>query len=117
MLRVICKDGRVLNFSYEPQELRDFILCQISQHQVTGVQQLAKVMGWQVLVATWCSSSPSASPRCWPPPASSAVEPWNPLVPPRVVCWQTVKVVRILPPVTGPRSRRQVRGCPALATV
>ena len=35
MLRVICKDGRVLNFSYEPQELRDFILCQISQHQVT----------------------------------------------------------------------------------
>ena len=36
MLRVICKDGRVLNFSYEPQELRDFILCQISQHQVTS---------------------------------------------------------------------------------
>ena len=34
MLRVICKDGRVLVFSYEPQELRDFILCQISQHQV-----------------------------------------------------------------------------------
>ena len=33
-LRVVCKDGRVLNFSHEPQELRDFILCQISQHQV-----------------------------------------------------------------------------------
>ncbi len=49
MLRVICKDGRVLNFSYEPQELRDFILCQISQHQINGVQALAKVMGWQVL--------------------------------------------------------------------
>merc|ERR1712096_317898 len=42
MLRVICKDGRVLNFSYEPQELRDFILCQISQHQVTGVQALGR---------------------------------------------------------------------------
>jgi len=52
MLRVICKDGRVLNFSYEPQELRDFILCQISQHQVTGVQALARVMGWQVLASS-----------------------------------------------------------------
>jgi len=52
MLRVICKDGRVLNFSYEPQELRDFMLCQISQHQVTGVQALARVMGWQVLASS-----------------------------------------------------------------
>lgn len=49
MQRVICKDGRVLNFSYEPQELRDFILCQLAQHQISGVQNLAKVMGWQVL--------------------------------------------------------------------
>ncbi len=32
--RVVCKDGRVLHFSHEPQELRDFILCQLSQHQV-----------------------------------------------------------------------------------
>jgi mediator of RNA polymerase II transcription subunit 17 len=36
-LRVVCKDGRVLHFSHEPQELRDFILCQIAQHQVTGL--------------------------------------------------------------------------------
>ena len=36
MQRVICKDGRVLNFSYEPQELRDFILCQLAQHQISG---------------------------------------------------------------------------------
>jgi len=49
MQRVICKDGRVLNFSYEPQELRDFILCQLAHHQISGVQYLAKVMGWQVL--------------------------------------------------------------------
>jgi len=49
MQRVICKDGRVLNFSYEPQELRDFILCQLAQHQISGVQNLARVMGWQVL--------------------------------------------------------------------
>ena len=33
-LTVVCKDGRVLHFSHEPQELRDFVLCQISQHQV-----------------------------------------------------------------------------------
>ena len=33
-LTFVCKDGRVLHFSHEPQELRDFILCQISQHQV-----------------------------------------------------------------------------------
>ena len=37
-LTVVCKDGKVLHFSHEPQELRDFILCQISQHQINGVQ-------------------------------------------------------------------------------
>jgi len=62
MLRVICKDGRVLNFSYEPQELRDFILCQISQHQVTGVQALAKVMGWQVLASSCFLGSGAVEP-------------------------------------------------------
>ena len=48
-LTVICKDGRVLHFSHEPQELRDFILCQIAQHQINGVQALAKCTGWQML--------------------------------------------------------------------
>ena len=38
-LTVVCKDGKVLHFSHEPQELRDFILCQISQHQINGVQE------------------------------------------------------------------------------
>ena len=34
-LTVVCKDkGQVMHFSHEPQELRDFILCQVSQHQV-----------------------------------------------------------------------------------
>ena len=46
---MICKDGRVLHFSHEPQELRDFILCQIAQHQINGVQALAKCTGWQML--------------------------------------------------------------------
>eukprot|EP00094_Tigriopus_californicus_P001926 TCALIF_01855-PA protein Name:"Similar to MED17 Mediator of RNA polymerase II transcription subunit 17 (Drosophila melanogaster)" AED:0.03 eAED:0.03 QI:5/1/0/1/1/0.5/2/0/757 len=48
-LTVVCKDGRVLHFSHEPQEFRDFIFCQISQHQINGVQALAKCMGWHVL--------------------------------------------------------------------
>ena len=48
-LTVVCKDGKVLHFSHEPQELRDFILCQISQHQINGVQALAKCTGWTVL--------------------------------------------------------------------
>ncbi len=39
-LTVVCKDGKVLHFSHEPQELRDFILCQISQHQVTLIGNL-----------------------------------------------------------------------------
>ena len=48
-LNVICKDGRILQFSHEPQEFRDFILCQIAQHQINAVQSLAKCTGWQML--------------------------------------------------------------------
>lgn len=48
-LKAICRDGRVMNMSYEPQELRDLILCQISHHQITGLQNLAKCMAWQIL--------------------------------------------------------------------
>jgi len=62
MQRVICKDGRVLNFSYEPQELRDFILCQLAQHQISGVQILAKVMGWQVLSSSGFLGSGAVEP-------------------------------------------------------
>ncbi|KAG8037342.1 hypothetical protein G9C98_005552 [Cotesia typhae] len=48
-LKCVCRDGRVMNMSYEPQELRDLIFCQIHQHQITAVQNLAKCMGWQFL--------------------------------------------------------------------
>lgn len=48
-LIVVCKDGRILHFSHEPQVLRDFLLCQISQHQINGLQALAKCTGWQIL--------------------------------------------------------------------
>lgn len=47
-LKCICRDGRVLHMSYEPQELRDLILCQISQHQINTVQSLARFLGWHV---------------------------------------------------------------------
>ena len=48
-LTVICKEkGRVLHFSHEPQELRDFILSQISQHQINGCLALAKICKWRV---------------------------------------------------------------------
>ncbi|XP_057367018.1 mediator of RNA polymerase II transcription subunit 17-like [Daphnia carinata] len=47
-LKCICRDGRVLQMSYEPQELRDLILCQISQHQINAVQSLARFLGWHV---------------------------------------------------------------------
>ncbi|XP_071061393.1 mediator of RNA polymerase II transcription subunit 17 isoform X3 [Pseudochaenichthys georgianus] len=48
-IRVVHRDGRVVTLSHQEQELQDFLLSQMSQHQVHAVQQLAKVMGWQVL--------------------------------------------------------------------
>lgn len=48
-LKCVCRDGRVMHMSYEPQELRDLIFCQVYQHQINAVQALAKCMGWQFL--------------------------------------------------------------------
>lgn len=48
-LKCISRDGRVMDMSYEPQELRDLILCQINQHQILGLQNVAKCMAWQTL--------------------------------------------------------------------
>lgn len=48
-LKCISRDGRVMLMSYEPQELRDLILCQINQHQISGLQAVAKCMAWQIL--------------------------------------------------------------------
>ena len=45
-LTVVCKDGKVLKFSHEPQELRDFILCQISHHQVGKRKLNTKYSCW-----------------------------------------------------------------------
>ncbi|KAG9491290.1 hypothetical protein GDO78_000011 [Eleutherodactylus coqui] len=46
-IKVVHRDGRVISLTH--QELQDFLLSQMSQHQVLAVQQLAKVMGWHVL--------------------------------------------------------------------
>lgn len=48
-LKCICRDGRVMRLSYEPQELRDLILCQINSHQIGSLVNLAKCMAWTVL--------------------------------------------------------------------
>lgn len=48
-LKCVCRDGRVMHMSYEPQELRDLILCQINHHQIVGLQLVAKCMAWQTL--------------------------------------------------------------------
>uniref|UniRef100_A0A3Q3VYB6 Mediator of RNA polymerase II transcription subunit 17 n=1 Tax=Mola mola TaxID=94237 RepID=A0A3Q3VYB6_MOLML len=48
-IRVVHRDGRVITLSHQEQELQDFLLSQMSQHQVHAVQQLAKVMGWHIL--------------------------------------------------------------------
>ncbi|CAD6234594.1 GSCOCG00002003001-RA-CDS [Cotesia congregata] len=47
--KCVCRDGRVMHMSYEPQELRNLLLCQITQHQILAAQNLAKCMGWQFL--------------------------------------------------------------------
>ncbi|TRY83369.1 hypothetical protein DNTS_016644 [Danionella cerebrum] len=48
-IRVVHRDGRVITLSHQEQELQDFLLSQMSQHQIQALQQLAKVMGWHVL--------------------------------------------------------------------
>ncbi|XP_037946657.1 mediator of RNA polymerase II transcription subunit 17 [Teleopsis dalmanni] len=48
-LKCICRDGRVMHLSYEPQELRDLILCQINSHQISCLLNLARCMAWTVL--------------------------------------------------------------------
>lgn len=48
-LVVIGRDSRKFNLSYEPEELRHLILSHISYHQLYGLQNLAKVLGWKVL--------------------------------------------------------------------
>uniref|UniRef100_UPI00358E450F mediator of RNA polymerase II transcription subunit 17 n=1 Tax=Myxine glutinosa TaxID=7769 RepID=UPI00358E450F len=48
-VRLVHRDGRVLTFSHQEQEIIDFLMSQMCQHQTHAVQQLAKVMGWLVL--------------------------------------------------------------------
>ncbi|CAH0386662.1 unnamed protein product [Bemisia tabaci] len=48
-MKCVCRDGKVMHLSYEPQELRDLIFCQIHQHQINSVQALGRCMGWQHL--------------------------------------------------------------------
>lgn len=48
-IKAVCKDGRVVNLSYEMEELKDFLICQIAQHHISTVHHLSKIMGWTAL--------------------------------------------------------------------
>lgn len=48
-VKAIMRDGRVLNLSFESQELRHLLLNLVSHHLVIAVQSLAKAMGWKVV--------------------------------------------------------------------
>lgn len=51
-VKAILRDGRVMNLSFESQELRHFLLNLIAQHQLLAVQTLAKATGWRVISLT-----------------------------------------------------------------
>lgn len=51
-IKLITREGRVLILSYEEKELEDFILWQISQHQISVSQNLSRLMGWHMLNTT-----------------------------------------------------------------
>lgn len=57
-MKAILKDGKAINLSYEVQELRDLLVCQIAIHQVMALQALSKCTGWTVL-SSWLASQHS----------------------------------------------------------
>uniref|UniRef100_A0A2P2IC97 Mediator of RNA polymerase II transcription subunit 17-like n=2 Tax=Hirondellea gigas TaxID=1518452 RepID=A0A2P2IC97_9CRUS len=61
-LRCVCRDGRVMTMSFEPQELRNLLLCQVAQHQMAAVQSLSKLMGWTVGCSEPCLGVGAAEP-------------------------------------------------------
>ncbi|CAG0884150.1 unnamed protein product [Cyprideis torosa] len=48
-LKCIAKDGRIVNTSYEPLELREFLESQIAYHHLNAVHHLSKVMNWNLI--------------------------------------------------------------------
>ncbi|XP_071478491.1 mediator of RNA polymerase II transcription subunit 17-like [Diadema antillarum] len=48
-IQAVWKDGRVVTLTHNEQELRDFIMLSLSQHQVIILQQLCKYMSMQIL--------------------------------------------------------------------
>ncbi|CAG0879187.1 unnamed protein product [Cyprideis torosa] len=59
-LKVICRDGRVINLSYEPEHLWNFLELQVAQHQISAIHGLAKVMGWILLGSSYSSRTVGA---------------------------------------------------------
>lgn len=42
----------MVTLSYESEELKNFVLYQMQNHQIIGVQNIAKSMGWQLLTSS-----------------------------------------------------------------
>ncbi|KAA0192381.1 hypothetical protein HAZT_HAZT002409 [Hyalella azteca] len=61
-LRCVCRDGRVMTLSFEPQELLNLLRCQVAQHQTAAVQSFSKLMGWTVNCSEPCLGVGSAEP-------------------------------------------------------
>lgn len=56
--RCICKDGKVMNLSYESQELRDLILCQVSIRVRIYYPSVSGILMW-----TWLADIPPSNGR------------------------------------------------------
>ncbi|KAF2358449.1 Mediator complex subunit Med17 [Trinorchestia longiramus] len=61
-LRCVCRDGRVMTLSFEPQELLNLLRCQVAQHQTAAVQSFSKLMGWAVNSSEPCLGVGAAEP-------------------------------------------------------
>ncbi|XP_064602263.1 mediator of RNA polymerase II transcription subunit 17-like [Liolophura sinensis] len=48
-MEVATREGKTSHLSFEQQELKDLLLWQVSQHNISIAQTLAKLLGWQVL--------------------------------------------------------------------
>ncbi|KAL4237228.1 Mediator of RNA polymerase II transcription subunit 17 [Mactra antiquata] len=54
-IKVVTKDRRILMLSFLEKELEDLIRWQVSQHHISLSQNLARLMGWQILSYNGCS--------------------------------------------------------------
>ncbi|XP_060605410.1 mediator of RNA polymerase II transcription subunit 17-like isoform X2 [Ruditapes philippinarum] len=54
-IKVVTKDRRTLSLTFQEKEVEDLIRWQVSQHHISLSQNLARLMGWQILSYNGCS--------------------------------------------------------------